>query len=595
MTDESHEPSLDAGPDPLVGQVIQDRYRIESRLGQGGMGAVYLAEHVLIQKKVAIKCLHAGLASNADVVRRFHNEAVAATAIGHPNIVDVTDMGRFDDGTFFMVLEFLKGRDWQDDLDNQGFQPIHRVAHIGVQVCDALQAACEKGIVHRDLKPENIFLIERKGDPDFVKVLDFGISKFRSGIGGSTKTGELMGTPYYMAPEQVRGAKDVTHLADIYATGVILFQALTGNVPFDAENLPELIMKIASEPAPRLESKLPHAPQQLADLLDRMLSKEPQSRPQTFAEVGAALGAFLSESSAYRPSRTMGGQEDFGATQLPSEAFSQQPAPASQIAGTPQNFAATGLAVTPDGAMGTYAPGSSEISTPLSEPREKALSDSTTSPHTITNNGGQNQQDVGEAAPLSAAKKSGSGIALIVGGIAVAAAGAFFALRSSQTNEITEAASPELIDVQIATYPSDAKLRIDGKLVSNPYAWEYERSDKKLVVDASREGYLDKTQSFSLTNKFNEVIELTIDPQAKSVPPPPAKDTAPAKKPQLKTTKKVQKKKPPAGKKPPTSTPQPAPQAAPPPAPAPAPVAPAQPAAPQPKDPFKSDAPKKIF
>ena len=153
----------------------------------------------------------------------------------------------------------------------------------------------------------------------------------------------------------------------------------------------------------------------------------------------------------------------------------------------------------------------------------------------------------------------------------------------------------QLIDVQIATYPSDAKLRIDGKLVSNPYAWEYERSDKKLVVDASREGYLDKTQSFSLTNKFNEVIELTIDPQAKSVPPPPAKDTAPAKKPQLKTTKKVQKKKPPAVKKPPTSTPQPAPQAAPPPAPAPAPVAPAQPAAPQPKDPFKSDAPKKIF
>jgi len=210
--DDTNDALAGQGPDPLVGTTIQDRYRIEKRLGQGGMGAVYLAEHMLIQKKVAIKCLHAGLASNTDVVRRFHNEAVAATAIGHANIVDVTDMGRFEDGTFFMALEYLPGRDWQDDLDKNPAQPLEKVAHIGMQICDALEAAAAKGIVHRDLKPENIFLIERHGDRDFVKVLDFGISKFHDGIGGGTKTGEIMGTPYYMAPEQVRGDRNISHV-----------------------------------------------------------------------------------------------------------------------------------------------------------------------------------------------------------------------------------------------------------------------------------------------------------------------------------------------------------------------------------------------
>src|SRR6187402_734447 len=268
--------------DPLVGTVIQGRYRVVKKLGQGGMGAVYLAEHILIQKKVAIKCLHAGLASNADVVRRFHNEAVAATAIGHPNIVDVTDMGRFDDGTFFMALEYLSGRDWQDDLDHNSIQPLEKVAHIGMQICDALEAAANKGIVHRDLKPENIFLIERHEDPDFVKILDFGISKFHDGVSGGTRTGEIMGTPYYMAPEQVRGDKGISHIADIYALGVIFFQALSGTVPFDAESLPALILKIVTEPAPDLASRAPNIPAPINDLVRRMLLKNPHDRPQTF-------------------------------------------------------------------------------------------------------------------------------------------------------------------------------------------------------------------------------------------------------------------------------------------------------------------------
>src|SRR5690606_5347468 len=156
---------------------------------------------------------------------------------------------RFEDGTFFMALEYLPGRDWQHDLDQSGAQPLTRVAHIGMQICDALEAASAKGIVHRDLKPENIFLIDRHGDLDFVKILDFGISKFHDGIGGGTRTGEIMGTPYYMAPEQIRGDKNISHVADIYALGVIFHQALSGEVPFNAETLPALILRIATEPA----------------------------------------------------------------------------------------------------------------------------------------------------------------------------------------------------------------------------------------------------------------------------------------------------------------------------------------------------------
>ena len=170
-----------APQDPKIGMVLQERYRILRKLGDGGMGAVYEGEHVLIKRRVAIKVLHAQFAQNPEIVARFQREAEAATSIGHPNIIEVTDMGRFPDGTAYMVLEFLEGRDWSHDIESHGPQPVGKVIHILTQVCDALTAAHAKGIVHRDLKPENIFLIERRGDPDFVKVLDFGISKIADG------------------------------------------------------------------------------------------------------------------------------------------------------------------------------------------------------------------------------------------------------------------------------------------------------------------------------------------------------------------------------------------------------------------------------
>ncbi len=289
---DASEDLLIPAPDLRIGQIVHERYRIVRKLGEGGFGAVYEGEHQLIQRRVAIKCLHAHLASNADVLARFRREAMATNAIRHPNIVEVTDMGRFDDGTVFMVLELLEGRDLAACLD-EGTLSIARVVHIVSQVCDALSAAHEHGIVHRDLKPDNIFLVPRKDDPDFVKVLDFGIAKFRkTSQGGVTRTGTPIGTPEYMSPEQVLGSKDVDHRTDIYALGVVLFEAITGRVPFQGESFVALAMNVMESPAPRLRTLAPDAPPELDELIDRMLSKDVNVRPRSCAEVKAALARF---------------------------------------------------------------------------------------------------------------------------------------------------------------------------------------------------------------------------------------------------------------------------------------------------------------
>src|SRR5215468_7731814 len=210
--------------DPLVGSVLAERYRIEKKLGEGGMGAVYLAKHVILEKIVALKILHDEYARRRELVERFLHEAKAASRIRHEHVIDITDFGETQNKNVFFAMEYLDGHDLASELD-RGQIPWPRIKSISLQICAALQAAHEAGVIHRDLKPENIYLIERLGNPDYVKVLDFGVAKLTElSEGGErrlTRTGMVFGTPEYMSPEQARGEKPDSRV-DVYAAGCIL-------------------------------------------------------------------------------------------------------------------------------------------------------------------------------------------------------------------------------------------------------------------------------------------------------------------------------------------------------------------------------------
>jgi len=268
-------------PDPYEGKVIQGRYRVISRLGEGGMGVVYVAEHVEIEKRVAVKVLRDDFSKRPEVVQRFRQEARSASKIGHPNIVDVTDFGQLDDGGVFFVMECLEGRGLNEISRSQPL-PLTRAVPIVEQIARALQAAHEKGIVHRDLKPENVFLIEREGNPDFVKILDFGIAKIsdRDSEGKRlTKTGMIFGTPEYMSPEQAAG-KPLDHRVDIYSLGCMMYEMFTGNVPYDGESFMAVLTQHMFEPIPAIEDVFPDTdvPPSVRAVVYKAMAKEVEER-----------------------------------------------------------------------------------------------------------------------------------------------------------------------------------------------------------------------------------------------------------------------------------------------------------------------------
>jgi serine/threonine-protein kinase len=243
--------------DPLVGAVLADRYQIVRRIGEGGMGAVYEAKHTVIGKRVAVKVLLEKFLAKSDFVARLLQEARLASSIGHEHIVDVTDFGTTSDGRSFVVMEFLDGESLAELAMREAPLPIERSLGIARQVASALGAAHAKGIYHRDVKPENIYLV-RRGDADFVKVVDFGISKAVKPGGDEggegyrlTHTGLLLGTPLYMSPEQARGEEDLDHRVDIWALGVLMYECLTGEVPFRASNYLGIISQVLThKPTP---------------------------------------------------------------------------------------------------------------------------------------------------------------------------------------------------------------------------------------------------------------------------------------------------------------------------------------------------------
>jgi len=279
------------------GAVIRGKYKIVSLVGKGGMGSVYEAENVRIHRRVAIKVLHAQAAEDQSIVKRFENEAQAAGRIGSDHIVEVLDLGDLPSGDRFMVMEFLVGESLKDRMKATGAMAPEVIFPIIIGLLEGLAEAHKAGVIHRDLKPENIFLLEeQKGLVDYVKILDFGISKFRSAnLEGMdmTAVGTLMGTPHYMAPEQATGNNVMDHRADLYAVGVLLFKAMTTKYPFPAKDICKLIVKILAEDAPPLTQYLPDADEVVTAIVAKALSRAPEARYQSAAELASDLTIWL--------------------------------------------------------------------------------------------------------------------------------------------------------------------------------------------------------------------------------------------------------------------------------------------------------------
>jgi serine/threonine protein kinase len=272
-----------------IGQTVGN-YRVTAKIGEGGMGAVYLAEHPIIGRRAALKVIHPQHARNADVVARFVNEATAINRIGNEHIVEVTDFGRTPVGDFYFIMEHLEGRPLSDVIAEQApFRPAHAV-HIATQIADALEASHAHGVIHRDLKPENIFLVPRDGDAAFVKVLDFGLAKLMHDDGAPTKTrvGIVMGTPLYMSPEQCEGGV-IDERSDVYALGVVLFEMLTGQLPFPGDEPSEILVKQVTARVPSARAIVPDLPEELDVILRRALAKHPGDRYQSMAAFKKAL------------------------------------------------------------------------------------------------------------------------------------------------------------------------------------------------------------------------------------------------------------------------------------------------------------------
>jgi eukaryotic-like serine/threonine-protein kinase len=275
------------------GDVVDGKYQIVRLLGEGGMGAVYEGLNVRIHRRVAIKVLHGTVAHNAEAVERFEREAQAAGRIGSSHIVEVLDLGDLPGGDRYMVMEFLDGQSLADRVKAQGKLSAAEIYPIAVQLLEGLAAAHAAGIVHRDLKPDNVYLInsKRDGQRDFVKILDFGISKFNA-LGGEfsmTRTGAVMGTPYYMSPEQAKGARELDQRTDLYAVGVILYECSSGRVPFQAHTFNELLFKIVLEEPPPLQELQTNLDDGFIALVSKAMARDVSQRYQTASEFQQAL------------------------------------------------------------------------------------------------------------------------------------------------------------------------------------------------------------------------------------------------------------------------------------------------------------------
>ncbi len=335
--------------DPFIGRdILQGQFQILQKIGSGGMGSVYKALQPAMNRMVAVKILHPKLANRKDLVSRFRREARAMSHLTHPNTVKVYLYGELEDGSLYIVMEFLEGKNLNQTVRAEGPMTVERGLPILIQACNALEEAHRAGIVHRDLKPENIFLCQQGGIKDYAKVLDFGLAKvtereMRPGSIILTQEGMVFGTPEFMSPEQAQG-KTLTASSDIYSLAVILYEVLTGKLPFEAKNPMEYIqLHVTTKPKP-INERVPgrtFAPI-LWQVISKALEKKPEDRFASAAEFAAALQAVLNGATELPASG------DTSAAKPPHQSGSQPvPTPIAQPAVAKPNMPGAGVPVGP--------------------------------------------------------------------------------------------------------------------------------------------------------------------------------------------------------------------------------------------------------
>jgi eukaryotic-like serine/threonine-protein kinase len=362
--------------DPLVGTLIAGRYRVHRLLGEGGMGQVYLAEHEAIEKKVALKVLRPEYSIKPDIVARFQQEAISASRIKHPNVLDVFDFGRLDNDCCFLAMEYLEGNDLADEIVKHRVLDPLRGLRLALQVCRALGAAHGRGVVHRDLKPENVFLQRTADGEVIVKIVDFGIAQLRSNEEAAatepkrrrlTKTGMIFGTPEYMAPEQA-GGRNADLRVDVYALGVIMYEMFTGAVPFTGDTFIGVLTRQLNDPPPHMITVAPDLKisPELQGVIMTALAKQPEQRHQS-------MSAFAQAILDTPEGRALGGGHQASMIpEIPASQFSAIPsshATAAQFANAQPNVTAAqfGPSAPPPPHVSSVPPERSRATTPLSE------------------------------------------------------------------------------------------------------------------------------------------------------------------------------------------------------------------------------------
>ena len=281
----------DGPADPLIGTILGDTYEVQRRLGEGGMGRVYEARHVRLGRHYAIKIMHQMFAADRDALARFRREAIAASTIMSPNVAQVFDVNATRDGQPYLVYEYIDGEDLGTLLEREGTLSIARAAHIARQVANGLATAHAAGVVHRDLKPENVMLVKAADGSDVAKLLDFGIAKVQQ-EDKLTRTGAVLGTPAYMAPEQARGGSTIDHRCDIYALGAMIYRAVTGRPAFGGEDAGRTLTSVIWDEPARPKTLRKDLPDALELVIQRAMAKDPEQRFASMAELDAALAPF---------------------------------------------------------------------------------------------------------------------------------------------------------------------------------------------------------------------------------------------------------------------------------------------------------------